>query len=140
MIRYFGYAGDHMLVTQCLYPQLKNINPTISVGPYPKLIYVMVKAWANRAYSFWEKNMALSSSLSTRFPLPFKPSLPSPFSCTNILPKTRVHRFKIHANLGKRLLLCFLFTATKSIFWIVFVWLLFKVSRKFRIRIDNLSG
>ncbi|KAF5482618.1 hypothetical protein F2P56_003174 [Juglans regia] len=44
--------------------------------------------------------MALSSSLSTRFPLPFKPSLPSPFSCTNILPKTRVHRFKIHANLG----------------------------------------
>ncbi|XP_041005489.1 uncharacterized protein LOC121250419 isoform X2 [Juglans microcarpa x Juglans regia] len=44
--------------------------------------------------------MALSSSLSTRFPHPFKPSLPSPFSCNNILPKTRVHRFKIHANLG----------------------------------------
>ncbi|GMY09666.1 5'-AMP-activated protein kinase beta-2 subunit protein, putative isoform 1 [Fagus crenata] len=44
--------------------------------------------------------MALSSSLSTQFPLPPKPSLPSPFSCTYILPKTRVHHFKIYANLG----------------------------------------
>ncbi|KAE8075519.1 hypothetical protein FH972_014227 [Carpinus fangiana] len=44
--------------------------------------------------------VALYSSFSTKFPLPPKPSLPSPFPCTYILPKTRVHHLRIHANLG----------------------------------------
>lgn len=48
--------------------------------------------------------VALSSSFSSKFPLPPKPSLPSHFPCTYILPKTRVHHLRIHANLGKRFL------------------------------------
>ncbi|XP_075643585.1 uncharacterized protein LOC142614832 [Castanea sativa] len=44
--------------------------------------------------------MTLSSSLSTQFLPSPKPSLSSPFSCTYILPKTRVHQFKICADLG----------------------------------------
>ncbi|XP_059452004.1 uncharacterized protein LOC132182703 [Corylus avellana] len=44
--------------------------------------------------------VALSSSFSTKFPLPPKPSLPSHFPCTYILPKTRVHHLRFHANLG----------------------------------------
>lgn len=95
-----GHVG-HILVTQdyCKYQSPPH--------PYPELIYVMVKKWAKKAYRSSKKKkmaaqMTLSSSLSTQFLLPPKPSLSSPFSCTYILPKTRVHQFKICADLGKR--------------------------------------
>lgn len=75
--------------------------------PYPNSLICDGQGMSKEGIQFL-KEMALSSSLSAKFLLPSKPSLPYPFSCTHTLPKNGVLHFKVHAELGKRLL-CFFF-------------------------------
>lgn len=121
----WSYVGHTRLISRIV-----NISATKS---YPKQIYVMVREWAKRAHNSQKKmaaKLALSSSFSTKFPLPPKPSLPSPFSCTYILPKRRVHHLKIHAKLGKRFL-CI------QMYFLEFYCVILS---KLRLKDDNLRG
>ncbi|KAL4378242.1 hypothetical protein GQ457_02G005200 [Hibiscus cannabinus] len=82
--------------SRCELPPTTSISKTIE-------LYVILKQWPSRLQSlFWQMaaKVALSSSLTTQIPLLPKPSSSaSAFPCALTSHNTRLHQFKIHANL-----------------------------------------